>query len=144
MAVSPIWGGELPPSPALKARATNLARRGWSLPCLLARGFFGLDLILGDDPAGSGDVVIEVNPRLTTSYVGLLAQGNLAAALLAVVAGECIRKWSFARPDTIHPMAVCNHNRNLRLVFRIDRSYFFQFPMNWLALDIGGANLKVS
>lgn len=82
-------GGELPLSPALALRAAHLARRAVAaLPP--ARGFFGLDLVLGDDPAGSGDVVIEVNPRLTTSYVGLraLAQGNLAAALLAVSAGE--------------------------------------------------------
>ena len=34
--------------------------------------------------------VIEINPRLTTSYVGLraLASCNLAAALLNVVAGQ--------------------------------------------------------
>ena len=35
----------------------------------------------------SGDRVIEINPRLTTSYVGLraLARFNLAEALLAVI-----------------------------------------------------------
>ena len=44
--------------------------------------------MVADD--GSGDYVIEINPRLTTSYVGLraLARTNLAAAMLAVVAGQ--------------------------------------------------------
>ena len=38
--------------------------------------------MLGDDPAGADDVVIEINPRLTTSYLGLrrLARDNLADA----------------------------------------------------------------
>ena len=53
-------------------------------------GWLGIDLVLGSDPAGADDVVIEINPRLTTSYLGLrrLARGNLAAALLAVARGE--------------------------------------------------------
>jgi predicted ATP-grasp superfamily ATP-dependent carboligase len=44
-------------------------------------------LVLGDDPFGDQDVVIEVNPRVTTSYVGLraAAESNLAAAMLALV-----------------------------------------------------------
>ncbi len=55
-----------------------------------ALGFLGIDLVLGDDPAGSQDVVIEINPRLTTSYVGLrrLAEGNLAAAMLTIATGR--------------------------------------------------------
>jgi predicted ATP-grasp superfamily ATP-dependent carboligase len=50
----------------------------------------GVDLVLGHDPSGSDDVVIEINPRLTTSYVGLraLSDGNLAAAMLAIAAGH--------------------------------------------------------
>jgi predicted ATP-grasp superfamily ATP-dependent carboligase len=56
----------------------------------LSQGYVGVDLVLGQAEDGSGDRVIEVNPRLTTSYVGLraLARANLAAAMLAVAAGE--------------------------------------------------------
>jgi predicted ATP-grasp superfamily ATP-dependent carboligase len=45
------------------------------------RGFVGLDLILADNPAE--DCVIEINPRVTTSYIGLrrIVQGNLAARI---------------------------------------------------------------
>ncbi len=84
-------GGSLPIEPALTARATDLASQAMAaLPA--ARGFVGVDLVLGDDPSGAGDVVIEVNPRLTTSYVGLRAalDCNLAAACLAKLAGEDI------------------------------------------------------
>jgi hypothetical protein len=51
-----------------------------------------VDLVLGDDPAGREDVVIEVNPRLTTSYVGLraAARTNLAGAMLAVAQGNLV------------------------------------------------------
>jgi predicted ATP-grasp superfamily ATP-dependent carboligase len=42
---------------------------------------------LGD---GSSDVVIEVNPRLTTSYVGLraIAEDNLAEVMIINAAGR--------------------------------------------------------
>ena len=55
-----------------------------------ARGYFGIDLILGPCDDGSEDVVIEVNPRLTTSYVGLRAalRINLSDILLRTMAGE--------------------------------------------------------
>lgn len=51
-------------------------------------GYLGVDLILGDD--ARHDVVIEINPRLTTSYIGLRAmcQANLAAAMLQAVRGD--------------------------------------------------------
>ncbi len=82
-------GGRAPPSPALAERARGLARAAAdALPAL--RGYVGIDLVLGDDPAGSGDRVIEINPRLTTSYVGLraLARSNLAETMLRVARGE--------------------------------------------------------
>lgn len=43
----------------------------------------------GSEDNGSEDYVIEINPRLTTSYVGLsgLCRGNLAAAMLAIASG---------------------------------------------------------
>jgi predicted ATP-grasp superfamily ATP-dependent carboligase len=55
-----------------------------------ANGYVGIDLILGDATDGSQDVVIEINPRLTTSYVALRQhyRTNLAAAMLQVIAGQ--------------------------------------------------------
>ena len=83
-------GGSVPlPTAALTTRACRLARAALSaLPP--TRGYIGLDLVLGDDPDGAHDVVIEVNPRLTTSYVGLrrAAETNLAAAMLATAGGN--------------------------------------------------------
>jgi predicted ATP-grasp superfamily ATP-dependent carboligase len=54
------------------------------------RGYIGVDLVLGDDPGGSGDAVIEINPRLTTSYIGLRAAAkcNLAEAMWAIAEGR--------------------------------------------------------
>jgi predicted ATP-grasp superfamily ATP-dependent carboligase len=53
-------------------------------------GYLGIDLVLGDDPLGGGDAVIEVNPRLTTSFVGLcaIARTNLAEAMLDIAGGR--------------------------------------------------------
>jgi predicted ATP-grasp superfamily ATP-dependent carboligase len=78
-------GGSLPLPPALAERARRLARR--AVECVEGlRGYVGVDLVLGEQADGSRDVVIEINPRLTTSYVGLraLAVTNLAEAMLAV------------------------------------------------------------
>lgn len=54
------------------------------------RGYVGVDLVLGDALDGSQDYIIEVNPRMTTSYVGLRRyyKGNLAGALIDVVEGR--------------------------------------------------------
>ena len=73
----------------LAQRATELAERCLdALPA--ARGYVGVDLVLGKAADGSEDVVIEVNPRLTTSYVGLRAMtsDNLAHALVKMIQGE--------------------------------------------------------
>ncbi|MFQ5803943.1 MAG: ATP-grasp domain-containing protein [Candidatus Methylomirabilales bacterium] len=50
------------------------------------RGYFGVDLVL----TRSGPVFIEVNPRLTTSYIGLrrACSTNLAEAILASALGR--------------------------------------------------------
>jgi tyramine---L-glutamate ligase len=85
-------GGALPLEPALAHRATELAARAVAtLPNPL--GYLGVDLVLGDAPNGQDDVVIEINPRLTTSYVGLraLARENLAAAMLDAACGRTSR-----------------------------------------------------
>ncbi len=82
-------GGRLPLPPELNRRAQKLALAAvGSLPEPL--GYLGVDLVLGQSDDGSGDAVIEINPRLTTSYVGLRTQcrENLAAAMLAVAGGE--------------------------------------------------------
>lgn len=85
-------GGALPLEPALARRATELAARAVAtLPNPL--GYLGVDLVLGDASDGRNDVVIEINPRLTTSYVGLraLARENLAAAILDAACGRAPR-----------------------------------------------------
>lgn len=76
-------GGLAPIDPPLAERATQLASRAVAaLP--KAGGWIGVDLVLGADPTGAEDVVIEVNPRLTTSYIGLrklVAPTNLVEAM---------------------------------------------------------------
>ena len=73
----------------LAGRAVELAVRAVEA---LGRptGYVGVDLVLGDNPSGADDFVIEVNPRLTTSYVGLRAStdDNLAEAMLAIAMGQ--------------------------------------------------------
>ena len=82
-------GGRLPLAPQLDARARRLA-----LAAIAAmpqpRGYLGVDLVLGEAEDGSGDCVIEINPRLTTSYIGLRAAAdtNLAAAMLDIASGR--------------------------------------------------------
>jgi hypothetical protein len=89
-------GGRSPLPEPLDRRARALAER--AARCVEGlHGWFGVDLVLGDTEDGSGDAVIEINPRLTTSYVGLrrLAHFNLAETLLAVAAGSrpLFRDW---------------------------------------------------
>jgi tyramine---L-glutamate ligase len=82
-------GGELPLSAGLAARATELANPAVAtLPPAI--GYVGVDLVLGAEPNGREDFVIEVNPRLTASYVGLRAasQANLAKAMWEIAHGE--------------------------------------------------------
>jgi len=82
-------GGSLIHETDLAQRATELADRAMeALPPAL--GYVGIDLVLGKAADGSEDFVIEVNPRLTTSYVGLRAatDDNLAASLLENSAGR--------------------------------------------------------
>jgi predicted ATP-grasp superfamily ATP-dependent carboligase len=82
-------GGSLPLPAALRERAISMATRAVArLPGWI--GYLGVDLILADDPDGNGDRVVEINPRLTTSYVGLraLARSNLAQTMIDVAEGR--------------------------------------------------------
>jgi predicted ATP-grasp superfamily ATP-dependent carboligase len=82
-------GGALPMPPDLGVRARRLADAVVAaVPGLC--GYLGVDLVMGEAADGAGDQVIEINPRLTTSYVGLrrLARFNLAEVLLRVARGE--------------------------------------------------------
>ena len=74
-------GGQGPLPEEDQRRAASLARMAVRALPRTVRGFVGFDLVLADDPGQ--DCVIEVNPRLTTSYVGLrhIVEGNLAARL---------------------------------------------------------------
>ncbi len=82
-------GGTLPLPAPLSARAVSLGRRalaaidGW-------QGYVGVDLVLGNAEDGSEDFAIEINPRLTASYLGLrmLCRDNIALAMLRVALGE--------------------------------------------------------
>jgi predicted ATP-grasp superfamily ATP-dependent carboligase len=81
-------GGQLPLAPGLAKRASELSARVIAaLP--QAIGYVGVDMVLGREADGSEDSVIEVNPRLTTSYVGLRAatRANLAEVMLRISEG---------------------------------------------------------
>jgi predicted ATP-grasp superfamily ATP-dependent carboligase len=83
-------GGKTPFDHPLAGKAVEIALRTCqALPGL--RGYIGVDLVL----TGSEAVVIEVNPRLTTAYLGVRSAlggnigdvGNVAAMALAACAG---------------------------------------------------------
>ena len=82
-------GGRTPLPPRLENRAKSLALAAIAaMPPTM--GYVGVDLVLGEPADGSQDVVIEINPRLTTSYVGLrqACRQNLAQAMLDVAGGR--------------------------------------------------------
>lgn len=84
-------GGKLPLPPHRAERAIRLGHRAiTAVPGLL--GYVGVDLILGDKDDGSEDFAIEINPRMTTSYVGLRAATaeNLAGAMLNLCTGATV------------------------------------------------------
>ncbi len=103
-------GGSLPLEPGLCRRAQRLGLRALqALPP--ATGWIGIDLILGPAADGSADVVVEVNPRLTSSYVGLrrLCRDNLAAAMLGAAVGQPVPigfdhgSWQFDADGRVRP-----------------------------------------
>jgi predicted ATP-grasp superfamily ATP-dependent carboligase len=81
-------GGRLPIGPQLAERAIRVGAA--AIRCVPGLfGYVGVDLILGERP-GEPDVAVEINPRLTTSHVGLraMADGNPAGWMLAVCEGR--------------------------------------------------------
>jgi len=93
-------GGAIVDVPELARRATVLASHALdAMPPAL--GYVGVDLVLGNDPDGDEDVVIEINPRLTTSYVGLrrAVKQNLAQDMIDVAEGRDVELC--VRPDPI-------------------------------------------
>ncbi|QDS99405.1 ATP-grasp domain-containing protein [Adhaeretor mobilis] len=92
-------GGSLILVKALAQRATDLASRALSALAPVS-GFIGVDLILGEATNGSEDFVIEVNPRVTTSYAGLRAvvKENLAGMAIAAATGSPITPTSRGIP----------------------------------------------
>lgn len=92
-------GGALPLEEHLRARAAKLALSAVHiLPP--TQGLVGVDLVLGEAEDGSEDFVIEVNPRCTTSYVGLRAayDVNLAELVLVVSNGGQVTPPEISRP----------------------------------------------
>lgn len=82
-------GGWLPLPAPLARRAQTLARQAIGVIPGLS-GLLGVDMVLGSAEDGSCDWVIEVNPRPTTSYIGLrrLAADNLADILWRAAQGK--------------------------------------------------------
>ena len=75
-------GAKFPLPDDIAHRATRLAEQcANALPA--TRGYFGIDMVIADEGPKS-DCVIEVNPRLTCSYVHLrkIVPENLAAMML--------------------------------------------------------------
>jgi predicted ATP-grasp superfamily ATP-dependent carboligase len=81
-------GGSLPLPLELARRAVALGQRALAGLSGLV-GYIGVDLVLGKAADGSEDYAIEINPRFTTSYVGLrvACRDNLAAVLLEIARG---------------------------------------------------------
>lgn len=98
-------GGRAPIDSPLAARATRIAQQAIAaIPSL--RGYVGVDVVLGSVDNGSTDHVIEINPRVTTSYIGLrqLTDGNLMEMLVRLMQGNSIRqpRWQ-SEPVTWSP-----------------------------------------
>ena len=91
-------GGELPLPESLRSRAQDLALRALqALPPAI--GYIGMDMVLGEAEEGSGDTLLEVNPRYSTSYIGLRAATtrNLAESVLHHSAGKYVMPHEFHR-----------------------------------------------
>ncbi len=70
----------------LASRATAIASRAIQAVCGL-RGYVGVDVVLGEPADGSLDHVIEINPRMTSSYLELrrISKKNLMEEMLQIL-----------------------------------------------------------
>ncbi|TWT75820.1 carbamoyl phosphate synthase-like protein [Posidoniimonas polymericola] len=103
-------GGSAPLAPGLVKRAQQLSLDAVrAMPP--ASGYVGLDLVLGADPTGTEDYVIEINPRLTTSYAGLrfAARTSLAEAMVHAARGESTNLAFDERPILFDPDGIVSY-----------------------------------
>jgi predicted ATP-grasp superfamily ATP-dependent carboligase len=86
---SAYYGGAVPFDHSLEKEALRVAERAVEAVSGL-KGYVGIDIILTNE----GPVVLEVNPRLTTSYVGLrrVVNFNPAEAIVDAVIGRELPK----------------------------------------------------
>lgn len=91
-------GGTTPIPEPWNQRAIGLAlRAAAALPPY--QGYLGFDLVLGSADDGRDDVVIEVNPRITTSYIGVrqVVRENLMMPLLGAAMFDRTDNWTWRR-----------------------------------------------
>ena len=127
-ACSKYSGGTVPFDHPLRAEAFAVAEKlAKSFPDL--RGYIGVDFVLTEDEA----VVIEVNPRLTTSYTGLrrVVNFNLAQAIISAVLKRELPKRiqscgyaCFSKVETPNP-----HIRALQKIYGLDEVICPPFPL---------------
>ncbi|MCE9630975.1 MAG: ATP-grasp domain-containing protein [Planctomycetia bacterium] len=86
-------GGEPLVEPAVARRAERLAARAVAAVARAGggtqAGWVGVDMILGDRADGLDDRVLEVNPRLTTSFVGFGSGGDASLVRAIVDVAMC-------------------------------------------------------
>lgn len=77
---------------ATAARATELALRA-AAAVAAGAGWLGIDMILGRRPDGRDDRILEINPRVTTSFVGhaSLFASSLVRAMIQAAGGAVPR-----------------------------------------------------
>jgi hypothetical protein len=102
-------GGETPGTDRAAGRAADLALRAAAALGAAAhgvRGYLGVDVVIG----AAGPRVIEINPRLTTSYIGLrrVVERNLAALIVDAALGRAL-------PERVPARGACRFDADGRV-----------------------------